>query len=209
MYDLLLGVIAFYKQILVETKQQLRLVTKWLVIGAVIGGLVFLFNPGLLESILKLFEDRFGPDPSLNFDLAMGIFVNNLQASAIALFGGLILGLGPFFVVITNGFILGFILVSIFAVPINDLAQSFTIVLTGLLPHGILEIPAFLLAGALGLKLGIDWLRKENKGQRFKTLWQNIKYVFIKGIPAVVLLLFIAALIEVYISGYLLEKIFN
>jgi len=69
-----------------------------------------------------------------------------------------------------------------------------------LLPHGIFEIPALLISAALGLRLGLEWLLPGAKGIRLKTLKKNVINAFTL-LPLILLLLFIAAFAEVFISS--------
>ncbi len=112
-------ILTIHKDLYTYTKRNLRLVFMWFVAGVGLGLVTFFFVPDLLEKILDIFKDKFGDEPALNMDLAMGIFLNNLQASAIALVGGLLLGAGPFLVVASNGFILGYV-----ATPVTLLAEG-------------------------------------------------------------------------------------
>jgi stage II sporulation protein M len=207
MKSLFRRIINYYKQVYWESGHWLRLVFSWFVMGAILGGLVFFAYPNLLEKIIGVFDEKFGQNPPLDFNLVIGIFLNNLQASAIALFGGLLIGLGPFIVVVTNGFLLGYLLFAIIMISPSQPLESLTVLAAGILPHGIFEIPAFLLAAGLGLKLGIEWLKKENYGQRLKVLGHNFKYALVVGVPAVTIILFIAALVEVYVTGNLINSI--
>jgi stage II sporulation protein M len=197
---------SYYKQLFSANKHWNQVVLKWFVMGALIGAFVFFWKPDLLSGILNVFEDKFGSQPSLGFDLAIQIFLNNLQVSALALFGGLLLGFGPFLVVVSNGFILGYIITAIVLFSNESLTSSVGAVLVGIVPHGILEIPAFLLAAAFGLKLGIDWLRKDAAGKRGAVFIHSLKQVCY-AIPAIVVILFAAAMVEVYVSGFLLNAL--
>jgi stage II sporulation protein M len=197
-------IIQIYRSLLSDNRPWFRKTLIWFGFGAILGGITFFITVDLLSEILGIFEDKFGPSPAFDFNLVMGIFTNNLTASAVALFGGLLLGLGPFVVVVSNGFLLGYILIATPALSGQSFVSSLGIVVLGILPHGILEIPAFLLAAALGLRLGIEWLKKENYGRRIEVLRGNFLKVLV-AIPAIALLLFVAALIEVYVTGTVLD----
>jgi stage II sporulation protein M len=200
--------ISFYKQLFAENKHWNQVVLKWFLMGAIIGAFVFFLKPNLLSDILNVFEDKFGAEPTLGFSLAIQIFLNNLQVSALALFGGLLLGFGPFLVVMSNGFILGYIITAMVLFSNHSILSSVGAVVIGIVPHGILEIPAFLLAAAFGLKLGIDWMKKDASGKRGAVFVHSVKQVFY-AIPAIVVILFAAAMVEVYVSGALLNALAN
>jgi stage II sporulation protein M len=71
-------------------------------------------------------------------------------------------------------------------------------------PHGILELPAFLIAAALGLRIGWEWLYKESDDNRWNIFKMNLKQAMILA-PGIALLLFMAALIEVFVSGQIIS----
>ena len=76
------------------------------------------------------------------------IFLKNLLASAMAMLLGLGLGLIPLLVATRNGFLLG-------VVAHGASQQSGPLFLAaGILPHGILELPAVLVSIAIGFRLG-------------------------------------------------------
>ena len=75
------------------------------------------------------------------------LFTHNLGVSLIAFALGMTLGVGTVWLMFTNGVLMG-ALAAVF-VEAGQL-RSF---LTGVLPHGVLEIPACLIGGAGGLLL--------------------------------------------------------
>ena len=76
------------------------------------------------------------------------IFLKNLLASAMAMLLGLGLGLIPLLVVTSNGFLLG-------VVAHGAVQQGGLLILAaGILPHGIIELPAVLASIAMGFRLG-------------------------------------------------------
>lgn len=77
------------------------------------------------------------------------IFVNNLLVSMFMVYAGAIFGLLPLFALLSNGLLLGYLAHA--SVPENGWGT----LLLGILPHGIIEIPAFILACAYGIKLGV------------------------------------------------------
>src|SRR3989344_2767875 len=172
--------IQFYRNLFSENRHWLKLVTNWFLLAAIFGGITFFIKPDLLQVILKEFADRFGENPDLNFAFALQIFSQNIIASLIVLFG--------------------FVIVSMFS--LTNVLSGVLIIVTGLVPHGIFELPAVLIAAALGLRFGTEWLRQESKGHRGEVLKNNLIRAIV-CLPAIALVLFIAALIEVFASGKL------
>ena len=192
-----------YQVFISDNRKWLRLVLIWFGISILIGVATFFVYPELLEEILKQFEEKFGPERALDFSMVMDIFLNNIGVAGIGIVGGFILGIGPFLVVVVNGFLLGFITISVFNIMSGDFFSALWFLILGLLPHGILEIPAFLVAAVLGLRLGMNWTKAE-RGSRFAVFKKDFLYTA-KGFVIITLVLFLAALIEVYVTGNLLN----
>jgi stage II sporulation protein M len=76
------------------------------------------------------------------------IFLNNTTKAIMFIFLGLLFGVLPLFMLIANGMILGYVLTA------QSQESTWMLVLKGIVPHGIFEIPAILLACAYGIKLG-------------------------------------------------------
>jgi uncharacterized membrane protein SpoIIM required for sporulation len=81
------------------------------------------------------------------------LFTHNLSVSLTVFALGMTLGVGTAWLLFTNGIFMG-VLAAIFVK-----ADRLTQYATDVLPHGVLEIPAVLIAGAAGLMLGQGILR--------------------------------------------------
>lgn len=76
------------------------------------------------------------------------IFLKNFLACAMSVLMGLGLGIVPFLVVTSNGFLLGI-------VSYETIQKAGVLYLmAGILPHGIIELPVVLLSIAVGFRLG-------------------------------------------------------
>jgi stage II sporulation protein M len=133
------------------------------------------------------------------------IFLNNMLASVMAIFLGTFFGILPLYFLVSNGLMVGYLAANR---PDGLTILSF---LKGILPHGIIEIPAFILACALGLRLGFLVLEsfgglfsQERKAQfqiKFRTYLKQLA-------PMVILvagLMLLAALIESTITYNLMK----
>ena len=138
------------------------------------------------------------------------IFKANSFSSFVQSFCGIFFGMVPVYVIVNNGVVFGNFIYLIFV----KVGIMFTIF--GLLPHGLIEIPAFIIASSMGLMLGyktfnifkIMYLSKiyytpksillflisENKNNIYQSLKFYIKFI----VP----MFFIAAFIEIYISTF-------
>ncbi|MFZ2071123.1 MAG: stage II sporulation protein M [Halobacteriota archaeon] len=109
------------------------------------------------------------------------ILMNNAFACFLDIISGPLVGIFPIFSSFINGGLVGW-----FA------REEGLIVLIGIVPHGLFELPAFFISAAIGLKLGREVLK--SKGERNFTveLRKGLRLFF----TLIILLLFIAALIE-------------
>lgn len=196
--------IAFFKNYYIDNRDWIRFAVKWFLIAGVLGAVTYLSHPEFLTKIIEIFQTKFGVEPTRDATLARQIFLQNLQACALALFGGILLGITSFLIVFFNGFIIGFVLMSLLFLP-GNIGRNIVYILVGLVPHGIFELPAFILASALGLKLGLEWVNRESQGHRWEVLKSNARRVLV-AVPVIVVLLFIAAIVEVFVSGKLVSN---
>jgi len=133
------------------------------------------------------------------------IFFNNAIKSALVIYMGALFGIFPAVFLVVNGMILGYMYTMI-----NESGQNAALLfLKGVLPHGIIEIPAVLLASAFGLKLGS--LVFKSIGSVFKRrtgLAGEYEAFVIRSVPALLLViaaLLAAALVESTVTVWLLS----
>ncbi|MDD4748557.1 MAG: stage II sporulation protein M [Methanosarcinaceae archaeon] len=155
-------------------------------------------SPELAGMITESFEASFGPILDLPPLLIMlVIFLNNAFVGLLLVLLGLGLGLAPVFIIALNGFVLGAIS-RVVAAEIGSLE-----VLLALLPHGLVELPMIFLAGGIGLRLGHRVLLSlfGKAGEVKKEFRDGIYFYFRWVVP----LLFVAALIETFITPLVLQ----
>ncbi|MBN6187534.1 stage II sporulation protein M [Aneurinibacillus sp. BA2021] len=137
------------------------------------------------------------------------IFKNNtLAAFSMIGLGIFFFGLYPAMGLITNGLLLGFLL-KMYAMSGISPAKIF---LAGILPHGILELSAIIFASAIGIRLGVltydwmvSWFVKERRAitkTKFNKLLRDLPLI----VGTVVVMLFLAAVIESTITPVLIES---
>ena len=121
------------------------------------------------------------------FELIGFIFFNNLRASFFAMVLGIGLGIFPLLVGTVNGYLLGF-------VARLAVTRGGILVMWQLFPHGIFELPAIIFSIGIGLKIGTDLFRKDNK----------LKCNFREGFRFFVFVIFPLLLIPGIIEGILI-----
>ncbi|MFF2912531.1 stage II sporulation protein M [Paenibacillus sp. NPDC057934] len=133
------------------------------------------------------------------------IFLNNSIKGVVIIFLGALFGILPALFLLINGAVIGYI-VHLSALQGQDL---FSLIVKGLLPHGIIEIPAIIIACAFGLQFGAKvvasiFRRAERSGTRGED-WSFFMRQTLTASIWIVILLFVAAIIESTITFSLLS----
>ncbi|MCK6078730.1 stage II sporulation protein M [Paenibacillus silvae] len=134
---------------------------------------------------------------NVQWNFFLFIFFNNAIKSVLVIYAGIFFGILPIIFLLINGMVLGFVVHA----TMNNGASFFDIVIKGLLPHGIIEIPVIIIACAFGLKFGaltISSLAQLGGEKRalIGTRWREFVKTTLTASFWVVILLFIAAIIE-------------
>ncbi|OWZ84955.1 stage II sporulation protein M [Natranaerobius trueperi] len=151
---------------------------------------------GYFGEIEQMGDKIFGTNP---FYGTAVLFWNNFTAVLVMIFMGIILALPTFFALLVNGGALG-VLASILTLQGENPLVFYGL---GILPHGIFEVPAILIAGGLGLKIGYQILFPPEGINRGSNLKNNIK-AGIKILPGIIIMLAVAAVIEIFITPFML-----
>jgi len=121
--------------------------------------------------------------------LFFNILVQNVMATIFVLISGVIVGIVPAFAVGSNGFGLGVLFRQ--AAEVTGYSKAALKVL----PYGVFEIPALLIAASYGLWLGVTVVRKM-RGKESTLLRIPIEHAFRRYFAVVFPLLVVAAAIE-------------
>lgn len=167
---------------------------------ALVGGILAVRqDPAFGQELLAGFRDQVAGEILSDRAgvLFLKIFLNNLVACIALFVGGATFGVLPLLVLATNGLVIGGVLETIR----GDVGTAF--VLAAILPHGVLEIPAFLVSAGLGLllaeALGRELLRGEGDaaGEALGHGRLFIRYV----VPFVA----VAAAVEAFITPHIIQ----
>ncbi|MBV8532849.1 MAG: stage II sporulation protein M [Verrucomicrobia bacterium] len=179
------------------------------VLGGLFGGGAVAFDPDAKAAIVpfphllenpseRVREEENKPNQMLataRGRFSAALMTNNTQVSILALALGVTWGIGTLILLFYNGVILG-------AVLFDYVRAGQSVFLMGwLLPHGVVEIPAILIAGQAGLLLGqalIGWNSKESVNQRLRSVAGSL----VTLISGAALLLVWAGLVEAFLSQY-------
>ncbi len=127
----------------------------------------------------------------------VGLFVHNASIAIRSALGIVSVGIYTTFILLVNGFMLG--------AGIADIAEVYGLgpTLLALAPHGVLEIPAIWLSGAIGLRwLRYVWKVATSDRDRIAGPWLVLESLALTGLSLVMLL--VAAAIEANVSVHLI-----
>ena len=157
-------------------------------------------DPSIIDELMGQFEESYGwlaeESPTM---IMLFIFKNNTIISFLAMLGGIFFGILPVIFILVNGFFIGVVVFS------SVQEYGILVVLSALLPHGIIELPMIFISASIGLRLGVLAFQKifnrKEKEIRFKyELFSAIRFF----VTVIVPLLFIAAIIETFITSSIL-----
>lgn len=184
----------FYRE---ELGEALLITAAAFVIIALLSFALGIFNRNIPEFVVNYFQQLLESNDIVTEDGIdlLALFGNNLRACGISILYGFIpflyltaLALG------TNALILG-----VFAAYFLNNGASLAVYFAGILPHGVFELSALLLAFAAGFLLcrrTTQYVRKNTKGM-MKPLLLNLLRMFLMHILP---LLAAAAVVEVYVT---------
>ncbi|MGG3284075.1 stage II sporulation protein M [Paenibacillus solani] len=162
------------------------------------------FLRGQLQGLSDM-SQQLGSSNNPEWNFFVFIFLNNSIKSVLVMFSGLLLGIIPFFFLVVNGMVIGFLLKIVEASG----ESLFDVIVRGLLPHGIIEIPVIVIACGYGLAFGGLVLRsitatgerRRGIGGEWRQFWRKLGTASLW----VVVLLLIAAIIESTITLWLMS----
>ncbi|MFC0212781.1 stage II sporulation protein M [Paenibacillus chartarius] len=155
----------------------------------------------VLKQIGSVVQDKANPQLWL-FGM---IFLNNLLASLLTIVFGLIFAIRPIMLLLVNGMVIGYLGVE------QAAEQSLGQFIVGILPHGIIEIPAIFVASAYGIRLGFVALKGVASvfaapwRSRVKAEFSHVMKLLLPLSIVLALSLFAAALIESTVTYWLVR----
>ncbi|RXZ82800.1 stage II sporulation protein M [Paenibacillaceae bacterium] len=155
-----------------------------------------------LEQFVKTADASSNPQLTMFFI----IFFNNVIKCIVVMYLGALFGIIPILFIFVNGMVMGYLFNMIHTSGEN----LFLIIVKGILPHGIIEIPALIVACAYGLKFGTLGFRGiANLVRQVPGIGLEYEKLAIRSVPITVILivsLLAAAVIESTLTVWLLGK---
>lgn len=140
-------------------------------------------------------------DPDIRTIASSFIIWNNIRVSAMSFVVGIAGGVFTFYLLATNGYLLGAVARVYF---VNHYPLYF---LAGVLPHGVLELPAIGIAAAGGMALGfaLFFPGKRRRGQAVRDAARDSVTLLL----GCAMILLVAGLIEAFVTPLTSEEIFG
>jgi stage II sporulation protein M len=157
-------------------------------------------NPAVGENLMKLFEKEVAGQINVDnpFDMCSKLFINNLGACILLFLGGASFGILTIFIMSLNGIVIGAIM------EIIHKDHSWIFIAAALIPHGIFEIPAFILSGALGILLAQSLISEWYGGADTAGEAQKLARIFVLYVLPLVV---IAACVEAFITPVIIHLV--
>ena len=116
------------------------------IVAMLIGWIGTAHTPAIGEQLLALFQKEVAGQITITnpLDMCAKLLANNLEACILLFLGGMSFGLVTLFILSLNGIVIGAV------TEIVSHGHSALFIAAALLPHGIFEIPAFIIAASLG-----------------------------------------------------------
>jgi stage II sporulation protein M len=157
-------------------------------------------HPVIGENLMKLFEKEvagqiMGKD---SVDIFVKLFLNNLEACILLFLGGASFGILTIFIITLNGILIGAIM------EIVHKDHSIGFVVAAILPHGIFEIPAFIISGAIGILLAQSLINEWYNGTDTAEDAKKFGRIFILYVLPLVA---IAAFVEAFITPIIIHLV--
>jgi stage II sporulation protein M len=159
-------------------------------------------NPAIGEKVLIVFKDHvasefLGENPPV---VAVKLFLNNLEVCILLFLGGASAGIVTLLILGLNGLAVGIITEFI------GRTKSLNFMFAAILPHGIFEIPSFLLSAALGI-IFAQTLLYEWYGEPDIDTGNVVRQLARILVLVVVPLVAIAALVEAFITPEIIKMV--
>ncbi|MDR3553585.1 MAG: stage II sporulation protein M [Syntrophobacteraceae bacterium] len=186
-----------------------RLAVAAMLLGVLFGGALLLLDSDTKRCVLpfgnlagspskRVAKEEAGVNKSLERQklvFSSQLMTNNIKVAILCLALGVTFGIGTLVLLFYNGVILG-------VVALDYLRAGQAAFLFGwLLPHGSIEIPAFLIAGQAGLVLGGAMLGMQSSSTLTERL-RNVSSDIVTLVSGTALLLVWAGIVEAFFSQY-------
>lgn len=170
------------------------------IVAMLVGWVGTAHTPAIGEQLMEVFEKEVAGQITVGdpVDMCVKLLANNLEACIMLFLGGASFGILTLFILGLNGLVIGSV------TEIVSQGHSAAFIAAALLPHGIFEIPAFIIAGALGFcmaqSLIAEWYGAGDTGEDAR---KYARLFLLYVLP----LISVAALVEAFITPAVIQLV--
>ena len=181
---------------------------KWIIISVVLFGIGVVLG---LSTPLNIFSSMGGLNPISDLQQLAGviaplppvitffiIFIRNVSVVVISCLLSPLFLVVPVLTLLVNGWVIGIVSVSVLQ------KQPLLFLLAGLLPHGIIELPALMIGEAIAFSIGLAVMTAVFRSEKRSTLAQDLKRS-LRWLAVVSGMLLAAAAIEAFVTPLLIS----
>ena len=191
------------KTTLMETKKIFHFVVLFFILLCIVFAVVLKDKTDLIQQMLDSFmKSKQHIIQTQGMGLAFELFKNNMKAAVLSVGMGIIPFLFiPVYTVVVNAAILGGFYQYFIALPGMSVGMYFA----SIMPHGIIEIPGFLLGVTLGIHLCIELTKKilKKPSKDFPEVLKDLASVMVLIILPMLVL---AAFIEAFVTPTIINR---
>lgn len=157
-------------------------------------------TPAIGEQLLSLFQKEVAGQLTVTNppDTCAKLLANNLEACILLFLGGMSFGLVTLFILSLNGIVIGAV------TEIVSHGHSALFIAAALFPHGIFEIPAFLIAASLGFCMAQSLMGEwYGAGDTTTAAGRYAKIFLCSVLPLII----VAAIVEAFITPAVIQLV--
>ena len=169
-------------------------------LSLIVGAYIAIYHSVETQAVVNWAAEALSSGMELSrFELFLFIFRNNTTALFYSLIESVVFGISSIMMIVANGVIVG-----VFMILVTQ-KISFIYFILGIAPHGIFEIPAAIITASMGMRIGSTVIAKLTKKNVsiIKEIYDALKCYFMLIVP----LLFVAALIEAFVTPVILSLV--
>lgn len=190
----MLAIVQTYWKLIRGAKNWLAIALGLFCIAFVAALVVGLVEPGMIEHTIEQLPES----NETGFSNFIHIAGNNLMVMLFSWCEGLVMGIMPAWKTVKTGYIGGGIFYE----------GSFTLWFFGILPHGIIELPAVIISNAFFLKFGLRWVFQKGGTARRRAFVEDFRDS-LKIVLLCAVLFCIAASVEAFVTPKILAAAFE
>jgi stage II sporulation protein M len=170
------------------------------IISLIAGWIGTMHNPAIGNELLALFEKEIAGQITINnpANMCMMIFANNFEACILLFLGGATFGILTLLILSLNGIVIGSVS------EIVSKGHSALFIAAAIVPHGIFEIPAFIIAATLGFCMAQSLIAEWYGAADTATDALRLSHLFLLYVLP---LIAVAAVVEAFITPAVIQLV--